>query len=54
MERENPKDTGVDVKILKWILSMVCQLESRSKICGFHGGDYEDCRLLCCYAEWLL
>jgi hypothetical protein len=24
------------------------------KICGFHGGDYEECRLLGCYAVWLL
>jgi hypothetical protein len=25
-----------------------------SKIWGFHGGDYEECRLLGCYAVWLL
>jgi hypothetical protein len=24
------------------------------KIWGFHGGDYEECRLLRCYAAWLL
>jgi hypothetical protein len=24
------------------------------KIWGFHGGDYEECRLLGCYAVWLL
>jgi hypothetical protein len=24
------------------------------KISGFHGGDYEECRLLGCYAVWLL
>jgi hypothetical protein len=24
------------------------------KICGFNGGDYEECRLLVCYAVWLL
>jgi hypothetical protein len=24
------------------------------KICGFHGGDYEEWRLLGCYAVWLL
>jgi hypothetical protein len=24
------------------------------KIWGFHGGDYEECRLLWCYAVWLL
>jgi hypothetical protein len=23
------------------------------KICGFHGGEYEDCRLLRCDALWL-
>jgi hypothetical protein len=26
----------------------------RSKICGFHGCDYEEWRLLGCYAAWLL
>jgi hypothetical protein len=25
-----------------------------SKIWGFHRGDYEECRLLGCYAVWLL
>jgi hypothetical protein len=24
------------------------------KIWGFHGGDYEECRLLGCYAVWVL
>jgi hypothetical protein len=24
------------------------------KTCGFHGGDYEECRLLGCYAVKLL
>jgi hypothetical protein len=24
------------------------------KILGFHGGDYEECCLLGCYAVWLL
>jgi hypothetical protein len=24
------------------------------KILGFHDGDYEECRLLGCYAVWLL
>jgi hypothetical protein len=24
------------------------------KILSFHGGDYEECRLLGCYAVWLL
>jgi hypothetical protein len=24
------------------------------KIWGFHGNDYEECRLLKCYAVWLL
>jgi hypothetical protein len=24
------------------------------KICGFYGGDYEEWRLLGCYAVWLL
>jgi hypothetical protein len=24
------------------------------KICGFHGGDYEECCLLGCCAVWLL
>jgi hypothetical protein len=24
------------------------------KICGFHGGDYDEYRLLGCYAVWLL
>jgi hypothetical protein len=23
------------------------------KICGFHGGEYEECRLLRCDAVWL-
>jgi hypothetical protein len=23
------------------------------RICGFQGGDYEECRLLGCYAVWL-
>jgi hypothetical protein len=26
----------------------------RCKISGFHGGDYEEWRLLGCYAVWLL
>jgi hypothetical protein len=24
------------------------------KICGSHGGDYEECHLLRCYIVWLL
>jgi hypothetical protein len=24
------------------------------KILGFHGGDYEECHFLACYALWLL
>jgi hypothetical protein len=24
------------------------------RISGLHGGDYEECRLLRCYAVWLL
>jgi hypothetical protein len=24
------------------------------KVGGYHGGDYEECRLLGCYAVWLL
>jgi hypothetical protein len=24
------------------------------EICGFHGGDYEECRLLGCGAAWIL
>jgi hypothetical protein len=26
----------------------------KCKICGFHGGDYEECHLLGCDAIWLL
>jgi hypothetical protein len=33
---------------LKWEQQALC------KIWGFHGGDYEECCLLGCYAVWLL
>jgi hypothetical protein len=36
------------------IFTLMIQAESRGKIWGFHGGDYEECRLLGCYAVWLL
>jgi hypothetical protein len=35
-----------------WLKIMI--MMKISKILGFHGGDYEECRLLGCYAVWLL
>jgi hypothetical protein len=40
-----------DVIICTWSLQ-ICIMSC--KIFGFHGGDYEEWRLLGCYAMWLL
>jgi hypothetical protein len=37
----------------KWLIHR-CTHKWLCKIWGFHGGDYEECRLLGCYAGWLL
>jgi hypothetical protein len=33
---------------------LISQTKGTCKVWGFHGGDHEDCRLLGCYAVWLL
>jgi hypothetical protein len=46
-----------EVMTLKCLLSgwfVGCFNYSGYKIWGFHGGDYEECRLLGCYAMWFL
>jgi hypothetical protein len=35
-------------------LAVLCSLDWKCKIWGFHGGDYEEWRILGCYAMWLL
>jgi hypothetical protein len=48
-------DTNKNWRIGEWIhLRKAMKIEKTCKIWGLHGGDYEEWRLLGCYAMWLL
>jgi hypothetical protein len=41
-------------KNLPFDIYNITTIGEQSKILGFHGGDYEECRILGCYDVWLL
>jgi uncharacterized membrane protein YGL010W len=43
-----------DVQGVHRLYNLQCKLFVTCWIWGFHGGEYEECRLLECYSMWLL